>query len=237
MFRRIVVPLDGSKVAEGVLPHVRELAEREGAEVVLVRVVQPKEIARASYVVPLGAARISERDLTKSAHKYLARISEGLQGQGISTQSVVVTGARVAETIVDWACGHNVDLIALMSHGLGRAARWVFGSVAEGLLQASPIPVLVVRASNEVLEAQEEYEEAQLDHAYLQGIAGQAGATAEEPRRSGPRPLTSVAAADGLTHRSGEHGVSSRAPKSPDYVTEWSSAPVTGPAGRGPSSP
>ncbi|MBI2888279.1 MAG: universal stress protein [Chloroflexi bacterium] len=169
MYKRIVVPLDGSKIAEAALPHVVEIAKALGAEVVLLRVIQPGGLIQGRYVLPPGPAKLLSQELERSAQRYLDRAGGDLEQGGLRTQKVVVTGP-VADSIVDWATHHNADLIALTSHGLGRAARWVFGSVADRLLQSSPVPLLVIRASHEVLEAQEEYEEEQLDAAVLKAL-------------------------------------------------------------------
>ncbi len=170
MYKRIVVPLDGSRIAEAVLPHVTEMTKALGAEIVLLRVIQGGGRLQGSYVLPPEPARILERELTQRAKAYLDRVAEGLVKDGVKVEKVVISGP-VSESIVEWATKNNADLIAMMSHGLGRAARWVFGSVADRLLQSSPIPLLVVRASHEVMQAQEEFEEEQLDKAVLKALS------------------------------------------------------------------
>ena len=169
MYKRIVVPLDGSKIAEAVLPHAQELAKALDAELVLLRVVQGGGLLQGHYVLSPEPARILEQEFKRRAQQYLDSVGEKIQKEGVKVQRVVVAGP-VSESIVDWSTHNSVDLIALMSHGLGRAARWVFGSVADRLLQSSPVPLLVVRASHEVLQAQEEYEEEQLDQAVLEAL-------------------------------------------------------------------
>lgn len=165
MYQRIVVPLDGSKVAEGILPHVVRLAGAAGAEVVLLRVVEhPREGLRGSFI-PSSGTHLSDRDLVKSSHKYLRQVQEGLETRGVRVRVDVITRIGVAEAIVEWAVEHEMDAIALMSHGLGPAARGVFGSVAGRLLELSPLPLLIVRATSEVLEQQQEQEEDALDEA------------------------------------------------------------------------
>lgn len=169
MIKRIVVPLDGSKVAEAVLPHVQDLAKALGAELVLVRAIHQGGLIQGRYVLSPEPAKLLAQEMERSALRYLDRVRADLEKVGIKTRSVVVTGP-VPESIIDWASHNNADLIALTSHGLGRAARWVFGSVADRLLQSSPVPLLVIRASQEILEAQEEYEEEQLDAALLKAL-------------------------------------------------------------------
>jgi nucleotide-binding universal stress UspA family protein len=158
-------------VAEGILPRVSELARLTGARVMLLRAIDPRELVRGSYAFPGRRALATEPELVKSAHKYLTRVREALQANGIATAEVViVSGPRVPEAIADAAQREGADLIAVMSHGLGRAGRWVFGSVAEALLQVSATPILIVKASREVLEAQEEHEEEEMDRVILAAL-------------------------------------------------------------------
>ena len=164
MYKRILVPLDGSRVAEGVLPHVQEMAQAMGSEVVLLRVLQPRQIEGAPYPTPMELRM-------KSAYKYLGRIRDVLAERGIAVTTAVTSGIDLGDTIVDWVRENDADAIALMSHGFGRAAKAIFGSVADRLLERSPVPVLVVRATPEVLEEQEEQEEEELDEALLHSMA------------------------------------------------------------------
>lgn len=152
MYKRILVPLDGSKIAEGVLPHVSQLAKALGSEVVLLRVLDPVAGAARCGPSPLVAMR-------GSASAYLANIRDRLREQAIPTALAVTTGPVVSLAIGEWARRHHADLIVLMSHGFGVAARLVFGSVAQRLLEISPVPVLVIRATPEALHEQEEQEE------------------------------------------------------------------------------
>lgn len=164
MYKRILVPLDGSRVAEGVLPHVQEMAKAMRSEVVLLRVLQPWQIEGAQYPIPIELRM-------KSAYKYLERMKEALVARGIPVTTAVTSGIDLGDAIADWAKENDADAIALMSHGFGRAAKAIFGSVAERLLERSPVPVLVVRATPEVLGEQEEQEEDELDEELLQSMA------------------------------------------------------------------
>lgn len=173
MYKRILVPLDGSKVAEGVLPQVCQLADALKAELVLVRVAPtPDSLLGVGVRVGAQSANLGAQ-LERAAAAYLQQVAARLGTVGAGVRYVTLQGP-VTESIVAWAQQNQVDLIALMSHGLGHAARWVFGSVADRLLQSSPVPVLVVRASQQQLEAQEEQEEAALDAALLQAMDARA---------------------------------------------------------------
>jgi nucleotide-binding universal stress UspA family protein len=169
MYQRILVPLDGSKLAEGVLPQVCELANALGAEVILLQVAPSADSLLGSGVRVNSGAGALDDQLQRAAAAYLNKVAAGLGRVGSGVSCVAVSGP-VAETVVEWAASHQIDLIALMSHGLGHAARWVFGSVADRLLQSSPVPVLVVRASTTLLQAQEELEETEVDVALLRAM-------------------------------------------------------------------
>lgn len=169
MYKRILVPLDGSKLAEGVLPEVRDLANALNAEVVLMRVTPSAESLLGHGLKVGGGTEAMTASLLESANSYLATVSAALGNVGGGVKTATVTGP-VAEAVIGYATANGVDLIALRSHGLGHAARWVFGSVADRLLQSSPVPVLVTRATTGELEAQEEEEERAMDAALLQAM-------------------------------------------------------------------
>lgn len=134
MFERILVPLDGSATAEAVLPHVVRLARRSGAEVTLVRAVVPMPVDTA---LPISIA------MTDSAEKYLEEKARQLELKGIRTRILVEKGPP-AWVILE-AARRDATLIAMATHGTTGLARLVFGSVAESLLRASPVPVYLVR--------------------------------------------------------------------------------------------
>jgi nucleotide-binding universal stress UspA family protein len=148
MYRRILVPLDGSIRAEGVLPHVEELAHRYEASVILLRVVD--------LMAPIGAvdrtyAGLRQQELeqaTREAHAYLAPLQGQFREKGIETHSSVAYG-RPVDAILETAKGDDVDLIAIASHGQSGLARVFYGSVAAGLLQRANRPLLLIPSRDE----------------------------------------------------------------------------------------
>lgn len=172
MYQRILAPLDGSKVAEGVLPQVCELARALNAELVIAR-VSPTADSLLGHGITIGPGAVGlDAQLEQAASAYLIELAATLDAGAKPVRYVTLRGP-VAESLIGWATMNNVDLVALMSHGLGHAARWVFGSVADRLLQSSPVPVLVLRATPTQLEAQEEQEERDLDASLLRAMGGQ----------------------------------------------------------------
>ncbi|MFN2165877.1 MAG: universal stress protein [Anaerolineae bacterium] len=143
MYKRILVPLDGSALAEAALPHAATLASRFDAEVILLRVVvSPYAIVAPDLV--LAGYDPDLQALTNEATQYLGRKSQGLAEQGIRLKEVLCEGP-VAEAILDHAVSLDVDLIVMSTHGRGGVLRWVYGSVADRVLQGATCPVLLIR--------------------------------------------------------------------------------------------
>ena len=135
MIDRILVPLDGSRVAEQILPHLRRLLHRQDAEVILVRAAVPPPMENGMLIADalLGAAR-----------EYLAKMQDHLRDQGVRVHSVVQVGSP-AGVILSVAEQEHATMIALATHGETGLKRLLAGSVAEAVLRRSPVPVLLVR--------------------------------------------------------------------------------------------
>jgi nucleotide-binding universal stress UspA family protein len=151
MYSKIMVPLDGSELAECVLPHVQAITSGcKIPTVVFVRVVDP---AKLSAILPaqgeLGYQEKNRQQLQaqrkKAAEDYLKRIVEDTAIDNAETRYEVLEG-KVAETLSDWAEKNNVDLIIIASHGRSGIGRWVMGSVADRILHSVCAPVLMIRA-------------------------------------------------------------------------------------------
>lgn len=145
MFSKILIPLDGSKLAEKVLPYATEIAQRFNADLLLVRVLQPM------VVIPGNHETSSYRlDLLQSieteATLYLKNIQKSLTAQGLSVKFDLLEGGPIAEMIIEAAVDQNIDLIVISTHGYSGSKRWVYGSVANKVLQQAPCPVFLVRA-------------------------------------------------------------------------------------------
>jgi len=144
MYHKILVPLDGSKRAEKILPHVEELANRYKAKVIFLQVVEYKTVT-----TPEGAfINLSDREFDqtkKQAETYLEGIRGEFREKNIESRTRVIYGP-VAEGIINIAAQGGVDLIALASHGRGGLARVFYGSVAAGLLQRVDRPLLIIRS-------------------------------------------------------------------------------------------
>ncbi|HKW49101.1 MAG TPA: universal stress protein [Gemmatimonadaceae bacterium] len=152
-FENVLVPLDGSDVAELALTHAAALARPFGATLTLLRVVAPAPAPVALYAAPFAAPALEQFDETlrpriDEAGDYVNAVAARLHAnESIPT---VRTDVRVSEStapaILDTAAAHNADTIAIVTHGRG-LSRLVSASVADKLLRAGPDAVLVLRAS------------------------------------------------------------------------------------------
>lgn len=145
MYNTVLVPLDGSKRAEAILPHVEALVERcSPAKVILLRVVEP-ESTFPELNIPYPEAMQDYAAGTAQAEAYLTNIQEKLRGKGIETQVYIAHGSPV-EGILNAASHNDVDLIAMASHGRTGLQRVFYGSVAAGVLNRVDHPLLLVRS-------------------------------------------------------------------------------------------
>ena len=146
MYKKILVPLDGSHIAECVMPHVKAIAKVANSEVELVNVVEPFEIpTRGEIAITENDLKQINADASREAYKYLNALTKRLKRAGIECTPVVITG-KPAESLVDYADNNAIDLIIMATHGRSGITKWFWGSVAEKVLRAVNIPILLVKA-------------------------------------------------------------------------------------------
>jgi nucleotide-binding universal stress UspA family protein len=150
MYKKIMVPLDGSKLAESVLPHVEAIAKGiKAEEVILVSVTERVLGYRpvTDYGQSLEEKLVPEAvgKMEKQAQRYLDRVAKGLEAKGIKIETLVLLGNPAEEIILN-AKHYGADLIIMASHGRSGISRWTHGSVADKVFRASSVPVLMVRA-------------------------------------------------------------------------------------------
>ena len=173
-YKKIVVPLDGSKLAETVLPHVQEIAIGcQVSEIMLVTVTESMkvQVPRSEPVehvparqlqgmttisigysgriyladsAPLMKVPVMVGRMAKAGQQYLIRIAEQLEKKGLKPTIAVLIG-NVAEEIVHFAAEEKADLIVMASHGRSGISHWAIGSVAEKVFRATDVPVLLVK--------------------------------------------------------------------------------------------
>jgi len=137
----ILVTLDGSALAEAVLPDVERLALALGSRVTLAFV--SLEARLAIETSPMLVAQ--EREVERMTG-YLDRQAERLEAAGIRAGGEVLAGPSAAEALIERAGRGDVDLVALTTHGRGGLSRWVYGSVADRVIRGAGTPVLVRRS-------------------------------------------------------------------------------------------
>jgi nucleotide-binding universal stress UspA family protein len=167
MYKKILVPLDGSELAECALPHAEGLAKGRGAaEVMLVSVTERVEGYRAGdgspepFVLTGGGLQLTSPAMQapaehvepiafgkkeKQAERYLDSMAGRLEAEGIKVRTEVLTWPP-DEAIVSYAEQNGVDVIVMSSHGRSGPSHRAYGRVAEKILKASRVPVLMVRA-------------------------------------------------------------------------------------------
>lgn len=143
MYKKILVPLDGSKTAEGVLPHAKALAYSEGAEIVLLTVAANPQMDFVFSDPAIAEKAIAEQE--DRSKKYISDIESQLKNAGFKVSSMLRVGA-VADVILKSAEEAQVDVIAMSTHGRTGPARWLLGSVADRVVRNSKVPVLLIRA-------------------------------------------------------------------------------------------
>jgi nucleotide-binding universal stress UspA family protein len=142
----IILTLDGSNLAEAAVPHAVDLARRLGSRLVLLRVVTP---APGPAELAFGPTSYDHRQLLQAeeaaARAYVEAKVRELSAQNVRVEGLVREG-EPASTIVDYAAESGARLVVLATHGRSGVARWVYGSVADRVLRAATVPVLLLRS-------------------------------------------------------------------------------------------
>jgi nucleotide-binding universal stress UspA family protein len=145
-FHRMLIPLDGSETADAVLAPAAELARLAGAEVTLLRIVEPVPVLApdgVAYLPPSVEGPLLD-EMTARAHADVDRAAARLRDSGLHVATQVTIHEQVAGAILEAAA--DADLIALATHSRGRVARFFLGSVADKVVRGAPCPVFVVRS-------------------------------------------------------------------------------------------
>ena len=153
MFDPVLVPLDGSLLAECVLPHAVAIARAFDAKVILLRVLDKNQASEKAQLFDLLNWQISKT----GAKLYLEKISARLQKTGLRIETAVLEGL-VAESITEFALNRGIKLIILSSHGRSGVSQWEISSVSQKIILSAPASVLIIRAyqpaANESFERQ-----------------------------------------------------------------------------------
>jgi nucleotide-binding universal stress UspA family protein len=139
MFKKILVPLDGSELASKVLPKVVELAKTCKAQVTVVHACYTPAVGEATP----GVMKAAEPMEHKWCSTFLGQAAKSLKDEGVDVSTKCLDGEPAGE-IINYAEKNGMDLIAMATHGRGEMA-WVMGSVAEKVVSHATVPVLLFR--------------------------------------------------------------------------------------------
>lgn len=145
MFEKILVPLDGSKLAETALESALHIARKQSGQLILLTVpIYGQVMAPGPAGYSLMTPSQSPDILSEDAETYLDSIYRKITEPGIDVVTEVV-GGDIAGNIVDMAAAEEADLIIMTTHGYSGFTRWMMGSITERVLRSAPCPVLVIR--------------------------------------------------------------------------------------------
>jgi nucleotide-binding universal stress UspA family protein len=150
MFNTILVPLDGSQLAECVLPHIVAIARSFDAEITLLRMLEKNQASAPAQLFDLLYWQINK---TKAA-AYLEKTKARLQESGLRARTIVLEGL-VAEGITEYAQNQGMKLIILSSHGHSGLTQWGISSITQKIILSAPTSVLIVRAHQQDIQAGE----------------------------------------------------------------------------------
>ena len=144
MYKRAIVPLDGSPMAETIIPFLAEIAGPLDMSVTLLRVIEPLRTIATDFGEPVVVDDVQAR--TREAEEYLAPLAALLRARGIDASWCIRRG-RAETEILQAARDGGTDLIAMNTHGRSGFGRLLFGSVAEQVLRQAEVPVFMMRAT------------------------------------------------------------------------------------------
>jgi len=141
-YKKILVSLDGSALAEAALPHAQTLASDEEAQIILLR-VSADPAAEFSFSDPSIADNLIQ-EMEAETLSYMQSARGKLQKAGFRTSFLIRQGA-IAETILQVAAEINADVVVMSTHGRSGVKRWLLGSVADRVVTHSEVPVMLIR--------------------------------------------------------------------------------------------
>jgi nucleotide-binding universal stress UspA family protein len=142
---KILVPLDGSMLAETALPAACGIATKDGAAISLLRAAETMKLPGTDTIEAQVKA-------VQEAEEYLAGVVKRLKAKGIDRVETHVWYGPAAASIVEAAAVQKIDLIVMSTHGHSGLGRLVFGSVAESVLRGTRVPILIVRGEHAPVE-------------------------------------------------------------------------------------
>lgn len=156
MFNRILIPLDGSKLAERAIPHAEQFARIFGANIYLLQVLEPtsyhenpKAVDPLSWQIRKTEADMYMQGIAARTRKHLSETAQNGENKKTTLVEYSIREGKTAENIVDFAHTENIDLLVISTHGSGGLSRWNISSVIQKVINLIYLPVLIVRAYNQ----------------------------------------------------------------------------------------
>ena len=145
MYKKILLPLDGSRRAEAILPHVENIAARFGARIIILVVEEPAIQLEHDEIINTERYLAERAEMRKNITAYAIKIINQFKEKNISADFLIGRG-NVVQSIIKTAEKENIDLIAMASHGRSGLSRTFYGSVSAGVLQKIDRPILMIRS-------------------------------------------------------------------------------------------
>lgn len=142
MYKKILIPLDGSELSEHALKHLDAISKDGGLSVILLRVVESVKALITGDYYSLELAADARKRAMADAYEYLDKIAAKLKKKEYDVKTVVSDGIP-ADDIMNYVTDNHIDLIIMSTHGRSGISRWFFGSVAEKVIRHSTVPVLI----------------------------------------------------------------------------------------------
>ena len=145
MYKKILVPLDGSKRAEAILPHVKNLALRFKAKIIFFIVIEPRHFIEHDEISYASTYEEKRNHQIKETKSYLDSIQKQFREKGIKVKTLIGYGP-IVKAILDVAKIESADLLAMASHGRSGVPGTFYGSISAGVLQRIDRPMLLIRS-------------------------------------------------------------------------------------------
>ncbi|HLV37646.1 MAG TPA: universal stress protein [Spirillospora sp.] len=147
-YQKILVPLDGSGWSQRAVPHAVDIARSNNAELILLHVFRPPA-SEYTDQLSLAGQDVQIQQMREHMKQYLVGLRNELRREHAHVRSHMIEGASVAHLVCDYVNSEGIDLVVMSTHGRSGLAQFLFGSVANKIMQCVKVPVLLVHPDRE----------------------------------------------------------------------------------------
>ena len=147
-YKKVLVPLDGSGWSKRAVPHAADIARTNHAELILLHVFRPPA-SEYTDQLSLAGQDAQIQQMREQMKQYLIGLRGELRGESITVRTHMMEGAGVAHLICDYVDSEGIDLVVMSTHGRSGLAQFLFGSVANQIMQCVTVPVLLIHPEKE----------------------------------------------------------------------------------------